>query len=508
MPSRTATPTLFRVLAQQRRWTTWEIFAIHFDKAAASVIRAQPSRKPRPVTVARRTFDRWFTGTWRGLPRTDTCYVLEHLFGFPAEELFRPAPVVLRPAAAPAGPAGPEQIRAAQSIETQWTTSRLSLTTAGGSGWDTWELDGRRLFDGTSLAVHLQAADSPDSGVRLPVAEPDRLREFLRPVRRGLVLGTRTTDAGHQVFVLDTMSARTQLHAGSGAQVTLVIPDAHQLDDLTYGIIWAVANIDDGLLADDQLLHAEHDALNTYLELPRTAPSPSSIPGLSSVGAAWIGSYFCYRHITQHLADASDIPVFWTREQHGESSVGWLLWAHKHRYLREIESRFGIRPGRGVTRAFCLPEAVVKDSEPYELILLFLSIALMEMHHVNVRVCDESDMTAVDGFVLVPGQRAVIANWLRTEGIWQATTTSGHSAMRDYADAAGHAAHHSVAPGVTSPQRLQALASYLGLDWVWLTRRCRELGERDIAGMIRPRSRLIALDELESTLRFVGDLAT
>ncbi|WP_371665886.1 transcriptional regulator, XRE family protein [Streptomyces sp. NBC_01241] len=430
--------------------------------------------------------------------------MLERLYGFPAEDLFRPAPVVLRPAAVPAGP---EQIRAAQSIETRWATSRLSLTTAGGSGWDTWELDGQRVFDGTSMAIQLQAADSLDSGVRLPVTDPDQLREFLRPVRRGLVLGTRTADTGHQVFVLDALTARNQLRVGLDAEsVSLVVPAAQQLDDLTYGIIWAIANIDDALLADDQLLHAEHDALNTYLELPRTAPSRASIPGLTSVGAAWIGSYFCYRHITRHLADASDLPVFWTREQYGESSVGWLLWTHKHRYLREIENRFATQPGRGAARAFCLPEAVVKDSEPYELILLFLSIALMEMHRVNVHVSDVPEMTAVDGFVLVPGQRAVIANWVRAEGIWQAATTGSHAAMRDYAEAAAHAAHHSVAPGATSPERLQALASYLKLDWVWLTRRCRELGERGIAGMIRPRSRLIALDELESTLRFVGDL--
>jgi hypothetical protein len=288
--SRTAAaPTLFRVLSQQRRWTTWEIFAIHFDKAAAAVGQAQPSRRLRPVTVARRTFDRWFTGTWCGLPRADTCYVLEHLFGFPAEDLFRPAPVVLRPAAVPTGP---EQIRAAQSIEARWATSRLSLTTADGSGWDTWELDGRRVFDGTSLAVHLLVADSLDSGVRLPVTEPDQLKEFLRPVRRGLVLGTRTTDAGHQVFVLDALAARNQLRVGSGVESTLAVSDAHRLDDLTYGIIWAIANIDDALLADDQLLHAEHRALNAYLELPRTAPGHSSIPGLTAVGAAWIGSYF------------------------------------------------------------------------------------------------------------------------------------------------------------------------------------------------------------------------
>ncbi|MBZ3908456.1 MULTISPECIES: transcriptional regulator, XRE family protein [Streptomyces] len=503
--SRTAAaPTLFRVLCQERRWTTWETFAIHFDKAASAAMLDHPLRRPRPVTVARRTFDRWFTGTWCGLPRPDTCRVLEQLFGFAAEELFRPAPAVLRPAAVPAGP---EQIRAAQNIEARWATSRLSLTAAAGRGGDTWELDGRRVFDGTSLAVHLLVADFRGSSARLPVTEPEQLKEFLRPVRRGLVLGTHTNDAEHQVFVLDALTARSQLPIEPGADFNLVVPDAHRLDDLTYGIIWAIANTDDALLADDQLIHAEHDALNTYLALPRTAPSRASIPGLTAVGAAWIGSYFCYRHITRHLADASSLPVFWTREQYGESSVGWLLWAHKHQYLREIEDRFATQPGREVSRTFCLPEAAVKESEPYELILLFLSIALMEMHRVKVHISDEPEMTTVDGFVLVPGQRAVIANWVRTEGIWQAATSSSHASMRDYADAAGHAARHSVASGATSPERLQALASYLGLDWAWLTHRCRSLGEQGVARMIRPRSRLIALDELESTLRFVGDLA-
>ena len=256
MSRTTAAPTLFRVLFQQRRWTTWEIFAMHFDGAM----------------------------------------------------------------------------------------SRLSLTTASGSGW---EFDGQRVFDGTALAIHLQAANSLGNGVRLPVTDPDQLREFLRPVRRELVLGTRTARTGPHVFVPDALTARKQLRVGLRAETaSLIVPNAHQLDERAYGILRAIANIDDASLANEQLPHAEHDAFNTYLELPPTAPSHASIPGLTSVGAAWIGSYFCYRH----LADAPNPPVFWTHEQYGESSVGWLLWAHKHWYLREIEDRFARPPGREVAR--------------------------------------------------------------------------------------------------------------------------------------------------------------
>lgn len=341
MTSRTAAPTLFRVLAQQRRWTTWEIFAIHFDKAAASVVRAQPSRKPKTVTVARRTFDRWFTETWRGFPRADTCYVLEHLFGFPAEDLFRPAPVVLRPAAAPAGP---EQIRAAQSIETRWATSRLSLTTAGASGWDTWELDGRRVFDGTSLAVHLQAADSLDNGGRLPVTEPDQLKEFLRPVRRGLLLGTRTADAGHQVFVLDALTARNQFRVGLGAEFTLVIPDAHQLDDLTYGIIWAIANIDDAVLADDQLLHAEHGAVEG--DLPDRVGQlrdmlfgdhPAASILLARIGADVVGMA-SFSLLWPAAGDSHSLYLkeLFVREANRRAGVAWALMAQLYEFAAQL----------------------------------------------------------------------------------------------------------------------------------------------------------------------------
>lgn len=50
------------------------------------------------------------------------------------------------------------------------------------------------------------------------------------------------------------------------------------------------------------------------------------------------------------------------------------------------------------------------------------------------------------------------------------------------------------------------LADHLDLDWAWLTDRCAELGRYGSAGMLRPRSRLIGLAELDDVLSYVGEL--
>lgn len=53
-------PTLFRLLVQERHWDNWAVFCDHFEEAARAL--AKEARDPRlaSVTVARRTFDRWF----------------------------------------------------------------------------------------------------------------------------------------------------------------------------------------------------------------------------------------------------------------------------------------------------------------------------------------------------------------------------------------------------------------------------------------------------------------
>lgn len=499
-----AAPSLFRVLAQQRRWSTWEVFVTHFDKAARALVKNAPSTTVRTPSVGRRTFDRWYSGDWYGQPRgTFTCRVLEDMFGFPVEELFRPAPAVLRPTESPLGR---DQVRAAQAIEQSWATSRMSLTTASGFGWDTWELAGRRTFDGTSLAVRMHLLEPPDGGLlRLGLDDDPSLQGSLRPAGAGALIGVLPAHSGPELYVMDAGVARSHLLRAPGADA-LPIPDAYRLDDLTYGLIWAAANLDAALLADDWQLDAEEPLLTAYLDVPRTAPSRSLLPELTAIGSSWVGSSFCAQHIQRKLKSASGTPVFWTREQFGEEAAGWLLWKHKIQYVHALQERFATSAGPSLSRAFCIPEVAVIDSDQYELLLLLLAVACMEMHDIVVHVCDDASMSSLEGFVLIPGQSAIIANWVRAEGLWYADATSARAQLRSYADAVQYAAEQTIAKGDSARERLQALAAYFGVDWTWFTRRCRTLAAAGIDGLVRPRSRLMSNAELETTLRFVGSL--
>ncbi|MEU3171827.1 hypothetical protein [Streptomyces sp. NPDC007000] len=71
-----------------------------------------------------------------------------------------------------------------------------------------------------------------------------------------------------------------------------------------------------------------------------------------------------------------------------------------------------------------------------------------------------------------------------------------------FADAQGA----DVLVGEDPASRLRALADYLGLDWHWLTARCHALGEYGVAGLVRPRSRLLTVEALDETLLFLGKL--
>jgi hypothetical protein len=197
--------------------------------------------------------------------------------------------------------------------------------------------------------------------------------------------------------------------------------------------------------------------------------------------------------------------VFWTREQTGEEACAWLLFRHKHRYLKQISGQFAGAAGP-LVRGFCVPEAAVTASAAWERVLLFLSVALMESMGIRVKICVEPEYAEIDGFVLLPGNRAIIATWVRAEGAWRADCVTRGPVIRGFADVTGHAAAHSVTEAATPGQRLTALAAYLGLDWGWLRRRCAGLGEHGCAGLIQPRSRLLSTEAVDAALRFVGVL--
>ncbi|MDT0310446.1 hypothetical protein RM780_26370 [Streptomyces sp. DSM 44917] len=179
--------------------------------------------------------------------------------------------------------------------------------------------------------------------------------------------------------------------------------------------------------------------------------------------------------------------------------------AWKLAYLREQAGRFGGGTA-SLSRAFCIPEEVVTRSPRYERVLLFLAVTLMELHGIRVWVTARPEYSAVDGFALVPGRRAVLANWVRTEALWQVDAVAGRAQLRSYLEISHDVRGQSVVEGADPETRLRALAAYLCLDWPWLVRRCGELGETGVAGVVRPRSRLLGVEAVDDVLHFLGKL--
>ncbi|MEU8779083.1 hypothetical protein [Streptomyces sp. NPDC048606] len=493
-------PTLFSLLLKEQNLTTWEGFCVPYTATGRLLAQETNNRRLATVGLGRTTFDRWSSGTWCGRPRGEAAQILERMFGRPADVLFAPTPEMHATSVA-AGPV-------AELVGSRWSTSRLLFPAGGPSG--TWEIAGRRRLDGTSAAVRVLPVVRRGEAVNAEgLGQDDRsdLEGFLRPARRGFVVGVEERLGDLDLYVREAASARRSGRAVPQAEV-LSIPSAYLLDDLTYGILWALTQLDDGLLADDHVLDSERHMIATYLSLPRSAPSRLLVD-LGAVGSGWMGSAFCARHIRKQLADASEVPTFWTREQSGEEAAPWLFFKHKLDYLQAL-TRFHSGSTQTV-RVFCLPETEVARSERYERVLLLLAIALMERLGIRVRVMPRPEYSAVDGVALVPGHRAVVANWVRVPdgALWAANSTTARGDLRTYASAFADALGNDVLAGADGPTgRLRRLAGYLDLDWVWLTSRCRALGEHGVAGLVRPRSRLLTVRALDETLLFLGNLTS
>ncbi|XVV02696.1 helix-turn-helix transcriptional regulator [Actinosynnema sp. CA-248983] len=367
------------------------------------------------------------------------------------------------------------------------------------------DLPAGRFVAGSTIAGESYPA-TDDGRVVVNVPENFSGSRLLRRPARGMVVGVTDGPNGRRLFGLDNRVARTRM-AKAVEDAPLLIPHAYELDDLTLGVLWAVASYDDALLDDDSGLADRQSALRAFARDARSSGGRDLGGDLSEASRMWLGSDFCARHILRHAGVLEDVPAFWTREQRGEEASTWLLFTHKHLYLSRTAALFR-SSGTAPTRSFCVPRQAVTASGRPERILLLLSAALMECSGIRVEVCAESEYSAIQGFALDQRRRAIVANWVGGDGIWQVDVTGHRPLLREFADAHGYAKAHSVIAGPTPAARLRAFADYLGLDWGWLTRRCAELGDYGTAGLASPRSRLLSTNALDRACRFVGGLGS
>ncbi len=496
---RTVVPLLYHLLnAPELNCLSWPKFRVLWNVMAKDAAKGLQDPRLARVQVSQATYKRWLAGTH--VPRGDLCTILEFFFGKSVETLLQLVPVrdIVRPR-----PLDRRTLTAARSLgDYTWSTSRHVPGEPDAGIFGSWELAGGRHFDGTSIGVQIYEAEPRGDVMEISSADLPHLETFVRSSRRGVILASPGAVGGSGLYVLDAALARQSLFVGQDPRVPL----AYRLDDLLYAIIWALHVVDDGLLADDNPLSDRAEELRHYVNISNSAPPRSDMPDLSPIGAAWLGSSLCAQYIVRHLGDLTEVPAFWTREATGEECAPWLLFRHKHDYLQNVADRFA-GPGSSLGRAFCVPESAVQSSESYERILLFLTIAMMEMYGVKVWLTPEQEYQEVEGFVLARNQ-AILANWVREESVWRVATTSARREVAPYQEVIGHVRAHSLVDGPTPEARLQALADYLDLDWTWLTGRCHDLAEEGLTSMLRPRSRLLTLKALDQTLRYIGRLGS
>lgn len=438
----------------------------------------------------------------KGLPSADLIGALDHVLGDDGTllTLRQQADAARRTRRRPA--AG--RLVPGRSISIPATVSGIPALTFADSGEAVVQAPPGRFFTGTTIDAKVYPArDDGRILASLPAGPPDDL--VLHRPRRGLVVGITETEQGAGLYGLDSRLARRRL-AGTPPGAPLLMSRAYALDDLTLGILWATANVDEALLDDDALLYESQQRLANYERLPRSSAGREIADGLTPASRMWLGSQFCASHILRHRDALTDAPAFWTREQRGEEASTWLLFTHKYAYLQRSAGR-STTPAAALTRVFCVPPTAAAESSRPERILLLLAVALMESFGITVDVCAEPEYAAVPGFVFDGHRQAIVANWVGTEGIWQVDVTDARPVLREFADATGYAHSHSVTAASTPGERLRALAAYLDLDWAWLVRRCHELGEYGAAGLAQPRSRLLSTDGVDQACRFLASSA-
>jgi transcriptional regulator with XRE-family HTH domain len=80
-------PTLLRTLIVQRHWQSFRAFQTQFRRAARELAERERDPGLAKVTVSSRQWERWYSGNVKTEPYPDASRVLEHMFGYPVQQL-------------------------------------------------------------------------------------------------------------------------------------------------------------------------------------------------------------------------------------------------------------------------------------------------------------------------------------------------------------------------------------------------------------------------------------
>jgi len=80
-------PTLLRALIIERHWQRFKTFEAQFRRAARELAERERDPGLAKLTVSSRQWERWYAGSVKTEPHPDACRVLEHMFGYPVQQL-------------------------------------------------------------------------------------------------------------------------------------------------------------------------------------------------------------------------------------------------------------------------------------------------------------------------------------------------------------------------------------------------------------------------------------
>jgi transcriptional regulator with XRE-family HTH domain len=91
-------PTLLRALITERHWQKFKTFEAQFQRAARELAEREGEPDLAKLTVSSRQWERWYAGNVKTGPHPDASRVLEHMFGYPIQQLLATGQISHEPA--------------------------------------------------------------------------------------------------------------------------------------------------------------------------------------------------------------------------------------------------------------------------------------------------------------------------------------------------------------------------------------------------------------------------